>query len=56
MPKAGCRSTAQQPSDAYGRDLLATWWIDPVTSLGIVWFVLREAREAWSGEDCCSHA
>ena len=27
----------------------------PVTSLGIVWFVVKEAREAWSGEDCCSH-
>jgi divalent metal cation (Fe/Co/Zn/Cd) transporter len=36
--------------------LLAAWWIDAVTSLGIVWFVLKEAREAWSGEDCCSHA
>ena len=35
--------------------LLAAWWIDAVTSLGIVWFVIREAREAWSGEDCCSH-
>jgi divalent metal cation (Fe/Co/Zn/Cd) transporter len=36
--------------------LLAAWWIDAVTSLGIVWFVLKEAREAWRGEDCCSHA
>jgi divalent metal cation (Fe/Co/Zn/Cd) transporter len=35
--------------------LLAAWWIDAVTSLGIVWFVIKEAREAWSGEDCCSH-
>jgi divalent metal cation (Fe/Co/Zn/Cd) transporter len=34
--------------------LLAAWWIDAVTSLGIVWFVVKEAREAWSGEDCCS--
>ena len=34
--------------------LLAAWWIDAVTSLGIVWFVLKEAREAWTGEDCCS--
>ena len=33
--------------------LLAVWWIDAVTSLGIVWFVVKEAREAWSGEDCC---
>jgi hypothetical protein len=23
--------------------------IDPVTSLVIVWFVIREAREAWTG-------
>jgi divalent metal cation (Fe/Co/Zn/Cd) transporter len=35
--------------------MLAAWWIDAVTSLGIVWFVVKEAREAWSGEDCCSH-
>ena len=35
--------------------VLATWWVDAVTSLGIVWFVLKEAREAWRGEDCCSH-
>jgi divalent metal cation (Fe/Co/Zn/Cd) transporter len=35
--------------------LFAAWWIDAVTSLGIVWFVVREAREAWSGEDCCLH-
>jgi divalent metal cation (Fe/Co/Zn/Cd) transporter len=34
--------------------LFAAWWIDAVTSLGIVWFVLKEAREAWSGEECCS--
>jgi divalent metal cation (Fe/Co/Zn/Cd) transporter len=35
--------------------LLGAWWIDAVTSLGIVWFVVKEAREAWIGEDCCSH-
>jgi divalent metal cation (Fe/Co/Zn/Cd) transporter len=34
--------------------LTAAWWVDAVTSLGIVWFVVKEAREAWSGEDCCS--
>jgi divalent metal cation (Fe/Co/Zn/Cd) transporter len=33
--------------------LLHAWWIDLVASLGILWFVLREAREAWSGHDCC---
>jgi divalent metal cation (Fe/Co/Zn/Cd) transporter len=32
---------------------LAAWWVDPVASLAIVWFLLREGREAWSGEDCC---
>ena len=34
--------------------LLAAWWVDAVTSLGIVWFVVKEAREAWSGQDCCN--
>jgi divalent metal cation (Fe/Co/Zn/Cd) transporter len=29
------------------------WWVDAVTSLGIVWFLVREGREAWSGDDCC---
>jgi divalent metal cation (Fe/Co/Zn/Cd) transporter len=34
--------------------LLSAWWVDAVTSLGIVWFVVKEAREAWSSEDCCN--
>jgi hypothetical protein len=34
--------------------LLAPWWVDSVTSLAIVWFVVKEAREAWSGDDGCS--
>jgi divalent metal cation (Fe/Co/Zn/Cd) transporter len=29
------------------------WWVDAVTSLAIVWFLLREGREAWQSEDCC---
>ena len=32
---------------------LGAWWVDPLASLGVVWFVVREAREAWAGEDCC---
>jgi divalent metal cation (Fe/Co/Zn/Cd) transporter len=32
---------------------LGAWWVDAVTSLAIVWLVVKEAREAWSGEDCC---
>lgn len=29
------------------------WWVDGVASLFIVWFVLKEGREAWRGECCC---
>ena len=36
--------------------VLGAWWVDAVTSLAIVGFVVKEAREAWSGEDCCGHA
>lgn len=32
--------------------LTGVWWVDSVTSLAIVWFVVEEAREAWSGEEC----
>ncbi len=37
------------------RVLVGAWWIDPVTSLAIVWFVVKEAREAWEGDACCEH-
>ena len=33
--------------------LTGAWWVDSVTSLGIVWFLVKEGREAWSGEECC---
>jgi divalent metal cation (Fe/Co/Zn/Cd) transporter len=33
--------------------LIGTWWIDAVTSLGIVWFLVKEGREAWRAEECC---
>lgn len=36
-----------------GQFLLGAWWIDGVTALALVWFLLKEAREAWQGEDCC---
>jgi len=29
------------------------WWVDAVTSLAIVWFLIKEGREAWEGEACC---
>lgn len=36
--------------------LSGAWWIDGVGSLAIVWFLVKEGREAWSGnrcESCC---
>jgi divalent metal cation (Fe/Co/Zn/Cd) transporter len=27
------------------------WWIDAVTSLAIVWFLVKEGREAWESEE-----
>ena len=35
---------------------IGAWWVDAAASLGIVWFLIREGREAWSGEECCSVA
>jgi divalent metal cation (Fe/Co/Zn/Cd) transporter len=32
---------------------LGAWWVDSVTSLAILWFVIKEGREAWAGEECC---
>lgn len=31
--------------------LTGAWWADAATSLGIVWFLIKEGREAWSGEE-----
>jgi divalent metal cation (Fe/Co/Zn/Cd) transporter len=37
------------------RAALGWWWADPVAALGIVYFIVREGREALSGRDtCCS--
>ena len=32
--------------------LVGAWWIDGVGSLAIVWFLVKEGREAWSGDTC----
>jgi divalent metal cation (Fe/Co/Zn/Cd) transporter len=32
--------------------LSGAWWIDGVGSLAIVWFLVKEGREAWSGDEC----
>ncbi len=31
--------------------LFGWWWADPVAALGVSFILLREGREAWSGED-----
>ena len=30
---------------------LGSWWVDAVTSLVIVWLLIKEGREAWEGDD-----
>jgi divalent metal cation (Fe/Co/Zn/Cd) transporter len=32
--------------------LVGAWWIDGVGSLAIVYFLIKEGREAWSGREC----
>jgi divalent metal cation (Fe/Co/Zn/Cd) transporter len=33
---------------------LGWWWADPVAAFGMTFFIAREGREAWRGEDDCS--
>lgn len=33
--------------------LFGWWWADPLAALGMTWFLVREGREAWRGDDCC---
>lgn len=33
--------------------IFGAWWIDSAGSLAILWFLIREGREAWRGE-CCA--
>lgn len=33
--------------------LFGAWWIDGVTALALVYFLVKEGREAWQGEECC---
>jgi divalent metal cation (Fe/Co/Zn/Cd) transporter len=32
---------------------IGAWWIDCATSPAILWFLIKEAREAWAEENCC---
>ena len=34
--------------------VLGAWWVDPLASLAIVYFLIKEGREAWNGDECCS--
>jgi divalent metal cation (Fe/Co/Zn/Cd) transporter len=36
--------------------MLGAWWIDSVTSLAIVYFLLKEGREAWAVKECGCHS
>lgn len=36
-----------------GQLAIDAWWLDAVASLGVVWFLIREGREAWNGDECC---
>ncbi len=36
-----------------GLNALFDWsWVDPVAAIGMTYFIVREAREAWEGEEC----
>ena len=34
--------------------ILGWWWADPVTALGMAFFLVKEGREAWKGDECCA--
>jgi len=33
--------------------VLGAWWLDSRASLAIVYFLIKEGRETWGGEECC---
>ncbi len=34
--------------------LFHLWWVDSVTSVAIVYLLVKEGREAWSDDECCA--
>ena len=36
--------------------VLGAWWVDPLASLALVYFLIKEGREAWKGDECCDHS
>lgn len=37
-----------------GNALFGFWWLDPITALLIAGVAIKEGREAWRGESCCT--
>ena len=35
--------------------LFGWWWADPIAALGIVYYLIREGRASWNGDDCCDN-
>lgn len=33
--------------------VLGAWWVDSLASLAVVYFLIKEGREAWKGDECC---
>ncbi|MCW8309300.1 hypothetical protein AruPA_19935, partial [Acidiphilium sp. PA] len=44
---------AEWPSYSTTSAITGAWWIDAVTLLGVVWFLVQKGREAWIGECHC---
>jgi divalent metal cation (Fe/Co/Zn/Cd) transporter len=36
--------------------IFGLWWLDPVIAVGIAAVAIREGRETWNGEGCCSES
>ena len=34
---------------------IGAWWVDSLTSLAILWLLIKQGREAWAGEECYGH-
>jgi len=35
--------------------VIGAWWVDAAASLGVVWFLVREGRQALRGDECRDH-
>ncbi len=33
--------------------LFGWWWADPLAAIGMSYFLVREGRQAWKGDNCC---